>query len=157
MEKLYRTFAEKGDLHLFISPLVPFLDSGSLAYEYLKKFGYVKHANSLMDHYRLIEEANTWIDLISYETTWLSKSDIANVTYNSVLAIGRMKFRSGLRSSVDLREIEKRIVELKRSMVGGLGRRSGPLRRGIRFFVEGKGGNWTDGQPCQTLCRAGGC
>jgi len=67
-------------VHFFTSPISPFIDPGSLAFELNEKFGYRIFARTLMDHYNLLDKAKSWIDALNYETIWLSKNDIGNLS-----------------------------------------------------------------------------
>ena len=68
----------------FTSPLAPFLDPGSLAYENAEQYGYIRHAQTLADHRELLLQP-TWKHILSYETQWMDRDTIADVTYESGL------------------------------------------------------------------------
>jgi B12-binding domain/radical SAM domain protein len=67
-------------LHIFISPLSPFIDPGSPIFENYQKYGYKFFARTLTDHYNLLNKSNNWVDALNYETKWLSRTDISNAT-----------------------------------------------------------------------------
>ncbi|MGC8692579.1 MAG: TIGR04190 family B12-binding domain/radical SAM domain protein [Thermoplasmata archaeon] len=67
-------------VHFFTSPISPFIDPGSLAFELSENFGYRIFARTLMDHYNLLDRAESWVDALNYETLWLSKNDIGNLS-----------------------------------------------------------------------------
>ena len=62
----------QGDNRLwpFISPLAPFLDPASLAYEQADKYGYIVRDRSLADHVQALLRP-TWKHVLSYETKWI--------------------------------------------------------------------------------------
>ncbi|MGC8648758.1 MAG: TIGR04190 family B12-binding domain/radical SAM domain protein [Candidatus Micrarchaeia archaeon] len=76
--KLYKNYSNW--LHIFISPLSPFIDPGSPIFEAPQKYGYKFFARTLIDHYNLLDKSNNWVDALNYETKWLSKKNIANAT-----------------------------------------------------------------------------
>ncbi len=86
----------RGDprLKFFISPLAPFLDPGSLAYEKNGKYGYRKLCQTLRDHYNALV-APSWKYVLSYETRWMSRSDIVDSTYQAALKLNRLKSETG--------------------------------------------------------------
>ncbi len=67
----------------FISPLSPFLDPGSLFYEMREKFGYIIRAKNIQEYYELLDHGRTWTDFLNYETSRMSRDDIARATYLS--------------------------------------------------------------------------
>lgn len=115
MNYLAEKFHRKGRIHLFISPLLPFLDPGSLAYEYPEKYGYIKHATTLTDHYKLIKNSRNWTDLISYETTWLNKAELIDLTYEAALHSANLRCKLGIIGEEELEEIKDKIIILKKS------------------------------------------
>lgn len=117
MDYLAEKFNRKGKIHLFISPLLPFLDPGSLAYEYPEKYGYIKYTANLMDHYKLIEQSRNWTDLISYETKWLTKSELINLTYEAALHSVKIRQKLGMIKEDELEEIIAKIEKLKKKAV----------------------------------------
>ena len=98
----------------FISPYTPFLDPGSLAFEYPKKYGFVKYAETLMDHYKLLDEGYTWKDFLSYRTDEMSRDDLVNLTYEFAEKLARIKKNHGIISSRKLEELKKKISVSKR-------------------------------------------
>ena len=56
----------------FVSPLAPFIDPGSLAYEQSDKFGY-KIFYRTLDEYRLALLQPSWKYTLGYETRWMSR------------------------------------------------------------------------------------
>ncbi|PMP75239.1 MAG: TIGR04190 family B12-binding domain/radical SAM domain protein [Aciduliprofundum sp.] len=67
-------------IHFFISPIVPFVDPGSLAFEMHEKYGYRIFARTLMDHYYLLENSRHWTESLNYETIWLSRREIGEIS-----------------------------------------------------------------------------
>ena len=92
----------------FTSPLAPFLDPGSLAYEKSERYGYKLFCHSLEDHRQALL-APSWKHTLSYETEWMTRSQIADVSYEAGLRLNRIKLDCGLISSEVAKDTEQRI------------------------------------------------
>lgn len=77
-------------LNPLIGPLAPFLDPGSIAREEASRHGYKVLLHTLEDHRRALLEPH-WRDLLGYETEWMSRQDIVDVTYEALLELNRQK------------------------------------------------------------------
>lgn len=77
-------------IHFFISPISPFIDPGSLAFEQSEKYGYRIFARSLEDHYNLLNNAHSWVDALNYETIWLTKKDICNLSIEAAMKMSQI-------------------------------------------------------------------
>jgi len=106
---------DDGRLIPFTSPLAPFLDPGSLAYEKPEHYGYIHHALTLEDHRQLLLQP-TWKHILSYETRWMSRDDLATVTYEAGFRLNRLKQAVGLISKEKAQETEARIGEARALM-----------------------------------------
>lgn len=98
----------------FISPYTPFLDPGSLAFEFPEKYGFTKYAETLMDHYELLDKGFTWKDFLSYRTDKMSKEDLVKVTYESAIELAKIKEKHGLIPPEKLEDLTKKISVSKR-------------------------------------------
>lgn len=65
----------------FMSPLTPFLDPGSLFYQFPEKYGYTVKTRRLMDFYNLLDKGRSWEDFLNYETQWMTKEEMVQATY----------------------------------------------------------------------------
>ena len=81
-------------LSAFISPLAPFIDPGSAAFEEPEKHGYRLLFSSLEEHRRALL-APTWKDSLNYETRWLSRPDIVDASYEAGARLNRLKLEHG--------------------------------------------------------------
>lgn len=68
--------------NVFISPMRPFLDPGSMIFDNPEKFGYKIFFNTLKDYEKAMLVPH-WKDSLNYETKWMSKSDIVDITYRA--------------------------------------------------------------------------
>ncbi len=99
----------------FTSPLAPFLDPASLAYEHPERYGYRRFAHTLEDHRRLLLRP-TWKHILSYETKWLTRDTLAQVTYEAGFRLNRLKREFGLVSEAKAEETEARIGQARALM-----------------------------------------
>jgi B12-binding domain/radical SAM domain protein len=106
---------DDGRLIPFTSPLAPFLDPGSRAYEQAADFGYIRHATTLEDHRQLLLQP-TWKHILSYETRWMNRNTLADVTYEAGFRLNRLKREFGIASAAKALETEARIAEARALM-----------------------------------------
>lgn len=126
MDSLYRKHCAKYGcwrLHGFVAPLAPFVDPGSLAYTYPEKYGYRLFARTLVEHYRLMDNARTWMDMLNYETEWMSRETIVKAAYDAARAMLDVKLKYGLITQHEFDELARTImvakeVTLRRAAVG---------------------------------------
>jgi hypothetical protein len=71
-----------GRLHPFISPLAPFVDPGSRAFEEPGRYGYHFFYRTLEEHRRALL-GPTWLQTLNYETRWMTREQIVAVTYEA--------------------------------------------------------------------------
>ncbi len=95
-------------LNPFISPLAPFIDPGSLAYEQSEKLGY-KILYRTLEEYRQALLQPSWKYTLGYETEWMSREEIVATTYESALRLNRVKKECGLIDPLRAGQIEERI------------------------------------------------
>ncbi|MDA8233567.1 MAG: TIGR04190 family B12-binding domain/radical SAM domain protein [Clostridia bacterium] len=77
-------------LALFIAPLAPFLDPGSLAYENPETYGYKKFCHTLEDHRRALMQPS-WKQILSFETTSMTRDQIVDSTYEAAYRLNELK------------------------------------------------------------------
>ncbi len=106
-EHLMKTFGRR--LNPFISPLAPFLDPGSIAFEKADEVGYRVSCKTLED-YRKALLAPSWKYTLSYETRWMTRDDIVESSYEAGLRLNRLKERFGLLDKETAARTEKRIL-----------------------------------------------
>jgi len=99
---------DDGRLMPFVGPLAPFVDPGSLFYEQSEKYGYRILCRTLEEHRQALL-APTWKHILNYETRWMSRDEIADVTYEAGRQLNALKARFGLISPEVAAETEARI------------------------------------------------
>lgn len=111
-DHLLRRFNKRGDrtptVHPFISPLAPFLDPGSLAFEEPEAHGYRLFHHSLEEHRQALLSPN-WKYVLNYETEWMNRDEIVASTYEAGLCLNSTKARYGLIDRQRAEAVEKRI------------------------------------------------
>jgi B12-binding domain/radical SAM domain protein len=93
----------------FISPLAPFVDPGSIVFENPSDYGYRLFYKTLEEHKTAVENAPSWKYLLNYETKWLTRNDIVDVTYQSAMALNDIKRDFGLITTDESYHIRNRI------------------------------------------------
>ena len=123
-------------LKCFISPLAPFLDPGSLAYEYPERFGYRRFFKTLDEHREALT-APSWKHVLSYETRWMNRDDIVDSTYQAALQLSRLKTEVGQLSREKSQLIEGQIRKSV-SLMGHIDRliAHGDVRRTSRELLR---------------------
>ncbi len=113
-ERLYERFEGKR-LFPFISPLAPFLDPGGNAFEDPAKYGYKLLAMGLEDHAKL-STMPSWKHVLNYETSYMTRSQIAESTYSAGLGLNAVKRRMGLITYETGARTEARIIAARELM-----------------------------------------
>lgn len=112
-EDLLRRFGRDGRLAPFISPLAPFLDPGSRGYENPGEHGYRLFARTLEDHRRLLV-APSWKYVLNYETRWMNRHQLVDVTYMAGSRLNHIKAEYGLVPAKQAEATEQRIRDAVR-------------------------------------------
>jgi radical SAM superfamily enzyme YgiQ (UPF0313 family) len=99
----------------FISPLAPFLDPGSRAFENPQRYGYRLFCHTLEEHRQALE-APSWKHTLNYETEWMSRAEIVESTYEAGLRLNRMKAQRGMISEAMAQDVEERVDQALRLM-----------------------------------------
>jgi B12-binding domain/radical SAM domain protein len=91
-EHLFKRFRGDKRLSLFISPLAPFLDPGSLAFEHPGRFGYHVLFKRL-EEYRQALVSPSWKYSMNYETDWLTRQQIVDSSYEAILRLNQLRVK----------------------------------------------------------------
>ncbi|MBS7638471.1 TIGR04190 family B12-binding domain/radical SAM domain protein [Candidatus Bathyarchaeota archaeon] len=105
-KRLLERFGRGGRLHTFIAPMAPFLDPGSLAFEYPARHGYRRLYSSLREHRDALLQP-CWKLILNYETRWMTRDQIAEATYKAMMRMNEVKMEMG----VIEREVGERVAE----------------------------------------------
>ena len=82
------------NLYIYNAPFAPFVDPGSRAFEDPEKWGYRFFARTLEEHRQLLDNPS-WKHVLSYETKWMTRDDIAEVSYDAALELARIEYEAG--------------------------------------------------------------
>ncbi|MBA7623608.1 hypothetical protein ES703_31006 [subsurface metagenome] len=107
----------KGDkrLSLFIAPLSPFLDPGSLGFEQPERYGYRILSRTLEEHRQALL-APSWKYSLNYETEWMTRQQIVDTTYEAILRLNRLKAKYGIISK-EMAEVGEQRIKAAWEMV----------------------------------------
>ncbi len=106
--ELLAHFGGDGQVYPFISPLAPFVDPGSRAFEEPEKYGYHFFCRTLEEHRRALL-GPTWLQTLNYRTRWLTREQIVAVTYEAGRRLNRLKEQYGLITPEMAGEVAERI------------------------------------------------
>lgn len=96
----------------FISPLAPFLDPGSIAFEHPEQYGYKILFHTLED-YRQALLKPSWKYFLSYETQWLNRDQIVDITYEAAIKLSALKLQYGLLGQAEYESIVTRVGQAR--------------------------------------------
>jgi len=113
-EELLEKYGRNGSakIHPYISPLAPFLDPGSQAFEDPQRYGYRLFYKTLEEHRQALLQPS-WKYMLNYETEWMSRDELVTSTYDAALELNRLKAKYGLLKQKEAEKIEVRIKEAK--------------------------------------------
>jgi B12-binding domain/radical SAM domain protein len=107
---LLQKFSGDKRLSLFIAPLAPFLDPGSLGFEQPERYGYHVLFRTLEEHRQALL-APSWKYSLNYETEWMTRQQIVDTAYEAILRLNRLKAKYGIISPKMAEAGEQRIKE----------------------------------------------
>jgi len=99
----------------FISPMAPFIDPGSRAFEQPEKFGYRLIRKTLRDHIEAMTMPS-WKYILNYESKAITTDDLIDATYGAALGLNRLKGKAGGISQELMEATEERVVIARRVM-----------------------------------------
>jgi len=123
-EYLYTKFKADKRLFLFIGPLSPFLDPGSLAFENPERYGYEVIHRTLEEHRRALAQPS-WKDTLNYETRWMSRQQIVDATYAAISRLTRLKAHYG---QIPQKMADEQVSRIERAV---------EMERSIESIVQG--------------------
>ena len=93
-EHLLQRFKADKRLFLFMGHQAPFMAPGSLAFEYPERYGFKLLYKTLEEHRQALT-LPSWKYSLNYETQWLSRDEITEVTYEAIARLTKLKARYG--------------------------------------------------------------
>ena len=108
--RMLQRYAAGGERRVtpFISPMAPFLDPGSQAFENPEKHGYRLFARTLEEHRRLLVEPS-WKYVLNYESQWINRDQIVASTYEAARRLNLMKGEFGVIEAEKVEATDQRI------------------------------------------------
>jgi len=121
VERLYEQLStpQRHRLDVFVAPLAPFIDPGSRAFENPGAFGYKLRARTLEEHRRLLESSRDWVEMLNYESEYISRSEIAYAVYQTAREFVKIKAENGVISWDQAKETLERVEILSKGDLVG--------------------------------------
>ncbi len=107
---LYQKLNGDKRLLVLVSPLAPFLDPGSIAFENPEKHGYKLFHKTLEEHRKALL-APSWKYTLNYETKWMTRDEIVESTYKSAIGLNKLKNQLGIINPSTASRIESRTLK----------------------------------------------
>ncbi len=115
VKHLYEAVGYDKRLLCFISPMAPFLDPGSRAFDNPSAHGYTLRAKTLQEHReRLVMPS--WKHIMNYESEAMSPDEMVDATYDAGLMVNRIKAEGGVIDAATATTTERRINEARVAM-----------------------------------------
>ena len=99
-------------LSCFISPMGPFVDPGSKCFEQPEQSGYRLFAQTLEEHRQLLVQPS-WEQILNYETRWMSREELVDVTYDAAERLNSLKLKFERIKPEHGEEVAQRIVQAR--------------------------------------------
>lgn len=115
VQHLYERVNYDPRLVVLTSPMAPFLDVGSIAFDNPEKYGYKLRARTFEEHReRMI--LPSWKHIMNYESEYMSVDDMVDATYDAALDLNRIKGEHGILDAGMAANTDKRIREAREQM-----------------------------------------
>lgn len=115
VQHLYERVHYDPRLVVLISPMAPFLDVGSIAFDNPEKYGYRLRARTFEEHReRMI--LPSWKHIMNYESTSMSVDEMVDATYDAALDLNRIKGEHGILDAGMATATDRRIREAREQM-----------------------------------------
>lgn len=114
-DELYQRLNGDPRLLVFISPMAPFLDPGSLAFENPERYGYRLKTKTLAGHRELLTQPS-WKYIMNYESSYLSPDDLVDSTYEAALGLNSLKAKYQAVSEFSAKQVEMRVKKAREIM-----------------------------------------
>ncbi len=112
---LWDAVGQEARLFIYNAPFAPFVDPGSRIFEDPEKWGYRMFARTLEDH-RMLLDNPSWKQVLSYETVWMDRDTIAEVSYDAAQVLTDTEFSVG-RIDEEMRDARSERTETARTLM----------------------------------------
>ena len=112
---LYEVVGNDKRLLCFTSPMAPFLDPGSIAFDNPEAHGYKLRAKTLEEHRQRLTMPS-WKHIMNYESDSMSPDEMCDATYDAAVGINRVKADLGIIDPATAAVTEQRIGEARVAM-----------------------------------------
>jgi len=112
---LLERFRGNKRLFLFIAPLSPFLDPGSLGFEQSERYGYHVLCKTIEEHRQALVSPS-WKYSLNYETDWMTREEIAESSYEAIRRLILLKADYGLISR-EMADVGVKRIDAGREMM----------------------------------------
>jgi hypothetical protein len=92
-DRLLAKYGER-DFNVYLCPMRPFLDPGSVIYDHPEKFGYKILFRTLREYEKALTVLH-WKDSLNYETKWMSREQFVDISYAACRELALVKKRAG--------------------------------------------------------------
>lgn len=114
-KRLWSSVNREDQLFIYNAPFAPFVDPGSRVFEEPEKWGYTLRARTLEEH-RVLLDNPSWKHVLSYETKWMTRDDVAEISYDAAIelatsehSVGRLD-DSGLKDRCERTEFARELM-----------------------------------------------
>ena len=115
VQHLYQLVNYDPRLKVLISPMAPFLDVGSIAFDNPEHYGYKLKARTFEEH-RERMLLPSWKHIMNYESDYMSADEMVDATYDAAQAINRFKGEHGILDANTAHACDIRIGEARQQM-----------------------------------------
>lgn len=115
VQHLYERVNYDPRLVVLTSPMAPFLDVGSIAFDNPDHYGYKLRARTFEEHReRMI--LPSWKHIMNYESTYMSNDEMVEATYDAALDLNRIKGEHGILDPKMAAGVDARIRQAREQM-----------------------------------------
>lgn len=91
---LWESVNRDDNLFIYNAPFAPFVDPGSRVFQEPEKWGYTLRARTLEEH-RVLLDNPSWKHVLSYETKWMTRDDVAEISYDAAVILAKCENEVG--------------------------------------------------------------
>lgn len=93
-KRLWASVKREDQLYIYNAPFAPFVDPGTRIFEHPEEWGYTLRAHTLEEHRRLLDNPS-WKHVLSYETKWMTRDDVAEISYDAANVLAECEYGAG--------------------------------------------------------------